>query len=366
MTTLPWLIVNTGSRNCKLTLLEASGKVLQRWMREGENSPDQITAWLADVKTPVALTAHRLVNGGDKLTAPDWWSPALGEALVPLDALAPLHNPVARRWATACAERWPGAQHCLIPDNGFFHGLPDIARTLPLPAPLCRAFGLHHYGFHGLAHAGLWRQLADCDSVSAQGRVVTLQLGGGCSAAALRNGVPVDTSMSFSPLAGLVMATRPGNLDAGALLHLLRSGVGVDELERLLYHESGLKGLSGLSGDMRELLASASPEAALAIDQFCYRISQYVGAYAASLGGLDAIVFGGGIGEHAPLIRERVMSSVAFLGVVTDGEANDTVTGNGRISHTASRVAVWVIPGDEETEMRQLANQLLEHGNERR
>ncbi|HET8731051.1 MAG TPA: hypothetical protein VFM34_08090, partial [Moraxellaceae bacterium] len=364
--TLAWLIVNTGSRNCKLTLLEASGKVLQRWIREGDDSPGQITAWLADVKVPVAFTVHRLVNGGDKLTAPGWWSPALDAALAPLDALAPLHNPAARRWAAACAQRWPGAQHCLIPDNGFFHDLPDIARTLPLPAPLCRRFGLHHYGFHGLAHAGLWRQLADCDRVAARGRVVTLQLGGGCSAAALRNGVPVDTSMSFSPLAGLVMATRPGNLDAGALLHLMRSGFGVDDLERLLYHESGLKGLSSLSGDMRDLLASPSMEAALAIDQFCYRISQYVGAYAASLGGLDAIVFGGGIGENASLIRERVMSSLAFLGVVPDGEANAVVTGNGRISHTASRVAVWVIQGDEETEMRRLALQLLEHGNKRR
>ena len=173
MTTLPWLIVNTGSRNCKLTLLDASGTVLQRWMREGDNSPGQIADWLADVKAPVAYTAHRLVNGGNELTAPGWWSPELEDALALLDALAPLHNPVARRWAAACAERWPGTQHCLIPDYGFFHDLPDIARTLPLPAPLCRTLGLRHYGFHGLAHAGLWRQLADCDPVSARGRVVT-------------------------------------------------------------------------------------------------------------------------------------------------------------------------------------------------
>lgn len=354
-----WLLVNTGSRNCKLTQMAPDGTVRQRWLLEGKALLEPPADWLARLGVPLALTAHRLVHGGPELSSPAWWSPALDEALAPLDALAPLHNPPARRWASACAGLWPDARHCLIPDTGFFTALPPLARTLPLPSHLRDCLHLYHYGFHGLAHASLWRQLAACDPASARGRVITLQLGGGCSAAALRNGVPVDTSMSFSPLAGLVMATRPGDLDPGVLLHLLKSGLAIDELEHLLYHESGLKGLSDQSGDMRTLLAAHSRAASLAVEQFCYRIGQYIGAYAVSLGGLDAVVFGGGIGENAASIREQVCSRLALLGIALDGRANASATGSTCISHASSRVAAWVLPSDEETEMQRLTQHLL-------
>ncbi|MFZ5560190.1 MAG: acetate/propionate family kinase [Pseudomonadota bacterium] len=354
------LLVNTGSHTCKLVLCTPAGEVRQKWRLEGTTLPTSPRQWLHALEAPVIATVHRLVHGGDVLTAAASWSSSLDEALRPFDALAPLHNPQARQWARACALRWPDAQHCLVPDTGFFAQLPDVSRTLPLPSPMRARYGLHRYGFHGLAHSALWQQLQRQAPEVARGRVVTLQLGGGCSAAAIRNGQPIDTSMSFTPLAGLVMATRPGDLDPGVLLHLLRSGLTVAEIEEMLTHESGLKGLSGGSDDMRELLASSNAGAQLAIAQFCQRVRHYIGAYAATLGGLDAVVFGGGIGEHAPVIRERICRGLDFLGVVLHGPTNASADGTAQISDSQSRVGVWVIRGDEEAEMLRLARPLLE------
>lgn len=354
------LLINTGSRNCKLTLLDATGATVQKWQLEGQALPGAPQAWLASLDTPVNLTVHRLVHGGTVLAEPAWWSPALDQALAPLDALAPLHNPPARGWAQACARRWPQARHCLIPDTGLFSALPAVTRTLPLPRALREQYQLCRYGFHGLAHSSLSRQLFRQEPALAQGRVITLQLGGGCSATAFRSGRPVETSMGFTPLAGLVMATRCGDLDPGVLLHLLRSGMTADQIEQVLVHESGLKGLSELSGDMRELLAAHTEAAALAIEQFCHRIRHYIGAYAAALGGLDGLVFGGGIGEHAACLREKICSPLGFLGITLDVAINRSARGPTRISRAHSCASVWVMPADEEAEMLRQARQSLE------
>lgn len=359
MTSSWTLLVNTGSRTCKVTLCDDAGAAQQQWLLEGAGLPASPEPWLQNLQVPVVRTVHRLVQGGDRVAAATRWSTALDSALAPLDSLAPLHNPQARAWARACAGRWPTAGHCFIPDTGFFASLPVPARTLALPASLCDRYGLHRYGFHGLAHSSLWRRLAELDGRAASGRVITLQLGGGCSTTALQGGIPMDTSMGFSPLAGLIMASRPGDLDPGVLLYLLKQGMTLEALEDALVHQSGLLGLSGLSGDMRDLLAAGTPAANHAIDQFCYRIRQYIGSYAATLGGLDGLVFGGGIGEHAAAIRAKVCSGLEFLGVALDGSVNAAATGTGCISRSDSAVTTWVISGNEEAEMFRQAQQLF-------
>lgn len=359
MTSKWTLLVNTGSRTCKVTLYDDAGVVQQRWLLEGGELPSSPAEWLQGLHAPVMNTVHRLVHGGEQVTDAMQWSSALDHALAPLDALAPLHNPQARHWARACAERWPDAEHFFVPDTGFFSSLPALSRTLPLPGSLCLQYGLHRYGFHGLAHSALWQRLADLDARAASGRVITLQLGGGCSATALRGGFPVDTSMGFSPLAGLIMASRPGDLDPGVMLHLLKQGLPLETLEDILIHQSGLQGLSSLSGDMRELLAAGTPGARHAVDQFCYRIRQYIGGYAATLGGLDGLVFGGGIGENAASVRAKVCYGLQFLGVALDDSLNAATTGTSCISPVNSPVAVWVISGNEEAEMLRQAQHLL-------
>jgi len=358
MTSTWTLLVNTGSRTCKVTLCDGSGEVQQRWLLEGDNLPPSPETWLEELKVPILRTVHRLVHGGELVKGPVYWSTLLDHALAPLDSLAPLHNPQARTWARACAARWPDAGHCLVPDTGFFSTLPELARALPLPASLCAQYGLHRYGFHGLAHSALWRQLDLLDPGPASGRVITLQLGGGCSATALNGGRPVDTSMGFSPLAGLVMASRPGDLDPGVLLHVLRQGLPLATLEDLLVHHSGLQGLSRLSGDMRELLATDAPAARQAVEYFCYRIRHFIGGYAATMGGLDALVFGGGIGENAATVRAGICHGLRFLGINLDESLNHSTTGTGCISLPESPVAVWVISGNEEAEMFRQAQQL--------
>lgn len=353
------LLVNVGSRSVKLTLLSACGERVALPVQEGcasASNPDSLSALPDDV----TLTIHRLVHGGDVLREPMLATPALDAALAPLDALAPLHNPPARRWLAACATRWPAARHVLIPDSALYHELPEMARLLPLPQGLCAREGLHRIGFHGLAHAGLQRALAGLDPARADGRVITLQLGGGCSATAWLAGEPIDTTMGYTPLSGLAMATRSGDIDPGILLHLLRQGMDANALERMLSQESGLHGLSGLSGDMRVLMAAQTPDSQRAIHYFCHRLRQAIGAFAATLGGLDALVFGGGIGEHQPRIRELTCSGLAHLGITLDEVGNADATAGTRISTADSPASAWVLHGDEESEMLRLALPLTE------
>ncbi|HLU05209.1 MAG TPA: acetate/propionate family kinase [Woeseiaceae bacterium] len=301
----------------------------------------------------VAATGHRIVHGGEHYAHAVRVDRDAFETLKSLNHLAPLHNPPALAVMKIVQERFPDAAIIADFDTAFFHNLPETARVYAIPARVAEHHGIRRYGFHGLAHQFMSRQL---ESLSPGGkhpeRVVTLQLGQGCSVAALRDGRPVETSMGFTPLEGLVMGTRSGDIDAGVVLYLAQQGYQWDELEDVLNRKSGLLGLSGETDDIRALLeleAKQHPGAGLALRVFCHRILKYLGAYAAILGGIDAIAFGGGIGENSPVIRSRVCSGLGWLGVELDEAANRECTGTGgRISTDASRIDVHVVPVDEE------------------
>jgi acetate kinase len=310
-------------------------------------------------------TGHRVVHGGEHFANAVRIDRATLEKLESLNHLAPLHNPQALTVIRAVEERFPGVPAIAEFDTAFFHDLPETARSYAIPSGLTERYGIRRYGFHGLAHQYMSHQLDSCaQSGRGSARVVSLHLGQGCSVTALRDGRPVETSMGFTPLEGLVMGTRPGDIDAGILLHLAQQGHTWDELEDLLNRKSGLLGLSGESDDIRKLLALEAEQhagAGLALATFCHRINKYLGAYAAVLGGLDTIVIGGGIGENSPVIRARVCAGLKWLGLELDAEANaNCVATSGRISTDASRIDVHVIPVDEEPIIARAAWNLLE------
>lgn len=296
----------------------------------------------------VEAIAHRVVHGGGLAPGAHRIDGALEAQIEALVPLAPLHNPAALAWIRCCRARWPEVPQYALFDTAYFHDLPDIAQRYALPAELVARHGLRRYGFHGLAHEAMWRHISTVRP-DAPAQVISLQLGSGCSITAIRDGRPIDTSMGYSPLEGLVMATRSGDLDPGLLLHLLRSGTTtLDELDRLLSQHSGLLGVSGLSGDMRELLAADDDDARLAVALYCYRARKYIGAYLAALGGADAIVLGGGVGEHSASIRAAILDGMQWAGIRLDPDANQRANGgHARIDADDSMVAIHVVAVDE-------------------
>ncbi len=297
----------------------------------------------------VERVAHRVVHGGENLPAVASINAAVENEIARLVPLAPLHNPIALRWIRASRAVFGGdVAQVAVFDTGFYRDLPAVARTYAVSRSLADKHGLRRYGFHGLAHAYMnarWRRCMP----DAGARVISLQLGAGCSITAAENGIARDTSMGFTPLEGLVMATRSGDIDPGLLLYLQRTeGWDADTTDRMLNEEAGLAGLSGVSADMRVLLASDAPAARLAVDVYCYRARKYIGAYMAALGGVDAILFGGGVGENAAAVRERILAYMDWCGIRLDARRNTATTGvEGRISADDAPVAVWVIPVDE-------------------
>jgi acetate kinase len=360
------LAVNAGSSSLKLATYCADDGLRQV---AGWNGPDDeegeqaLQALGAPGAGAIAIVAHRVVHGGER-SQPAWLDRAVVSEIEQLAAFAPLHNPAALRWIRRCAERL-GAPQLAVFDTAFFAAMPETARSYALPLALSQS-GLRRYGFHGLAHRSMWEQWS-ARSGTPRGRVISLQLGAGCSIAAVHDGRGVDISMGFSPLEGLVMATRCGDIDAGLVLHLLRDrGCTVHDVERMLNGESGLLGVSGFSGDMRELLASGDAEAQLAVELFCYRARKYVGAYLAVLGGADAILFGGGIGENAPQVRERMLEGLAWAGIAIDRDRNAAAAGPGTPvliggpKADGLSTAVWVIPVDEAQVLAQEGRRALE------
>lgn len=300
---------------------------------------------------PVDAVVHRVVYGGSKLTAPCIVDFAVEAEIERLAPLAPLHNPVALAAIRAC-RRAIGSQIVQIAvfDTGFFADMPLLSTVYALPQDLCERHGIRRYGFHGLAHQAMldyW--CAHGVPGETPGRVISLQLGAGCSITASDGGLPVDTSMGFSPLEGLMMATRCGDFDLAVLLFLQReAGFNVAELEQLLNEQAGLRGVSAETGDMRALLRSDGRGAELAVALYCRRAGKYVGAYLSVLGGADAILFGGGVGEHAPEIRSRILADMEWAGVRMDAQRNARhVVDGGRVSADDSDVEVWVTPVDE-------------------
>lgn len=294
----------------------------------------------------VVGAGHRIVHGGNVYAGP---SRIDADVLVELDsltALAPLHQPQGLRLIRAIQSRWPNLAHCASFDTAFHHTNPEIVRRFAIPRTLYDE-GVQRYGFHGLSYKFIARALDRCDPITARRKVVVAHLGSGASLCALNGGVSVDTSMGFSTLDGIPMATRCGALDPGVLLYLLGPGRRtLAEVEDLLYHRSGLLGVSDMSGDTRDLLSSDRLEAREALALFTFRIAGEVARMAATLGGLDGIVFTAGIGENQPEIRADVAARLGWLGLEIDAAAN--VAHAERISTAASRVRAFVIPTDEE------------------
>ncbi len=301
-------------------------------------------------RNQLAAIGHRIVHGGAQFSRPVRITADVWRRLEALRELAPLHNPQALAVARATIARYARVPLYAVFDTAFFAELPPHTRELALPAEWRFGRGLRRFVFHGLDHESLVRESERLGGN--RRRLVTLQLGNGCSAAAVLDGKPIDTSMGFSPLEGLIMATRPGDLDAGVLLELGRRGESWSTITHVLHREAGLKGLSGATSDVRELLeleAHGHAGAMLALDAFHHRILRYIGGYAAILGGLDAIAFGGGIGENAPAVRARICRGLEWLGVRLHPAANEAAIGAaGRISAPSSTITVDVIPVDEE------------------
>jgi acetate kinase len=351
------LTVNTGSSSVRLTLYERDESGLRGCGSEHFGSEaGEPQARLRDFLDRHAhahprLIAHRVVHGGANLTSTSRIDAAVEAEIERLAPLAPLHNPAALAWIRACGkELGTDVRQMAVFDTAFYAQLPAVASTYALPRELAARHGLRRYGFHGIAHQALWSRWRELrPDIPDGGRVVSFQLGAGCSATAIHSGRPRDTSMGFSPLEGLMMATRCGDVDAGLLLYLQRAeGMSPAQLDSLLNDASGLLGVSGLSGDMRELLASDDPRAQLAVDLYCYRAHKYIGAYLAVLGGADAILIGGGVGENAPAIRAQILRGLDWTGIRVDEATNAAATGiEARISPGGGRPEVWVIPVDE-------------------
>ncbi|MDT3706236.1 MAG: acetate/propionate family kinase [Thiobacillus sp.] len=359
------LTVNTGSSSVRLAAFAPEGGSLSllasgHFPGEWSNPAVMLHAFLTGHGIEaVAAVAHRIVHGGARLTAPCSIDAEVEAEIERLAPLAPLHNPRALEWIRASrALAGAEATQVAVFDTAFYAALPEAAATYALPRALCARHGIRRYGFHGLAHQAMWRRWCDLrPEPGTGGRVISLQLGAGCSITAIRDGQAVDTSMGFSPLEGLVMATRSGDVDPGVLLFLQKAeGLAPERMERLFNEEAGLLGLSGTTGDMRRLIDSAAPAATLAVDVYCYRARKYIGAYLAALGGADAILFGGGVGEQAPEVRARILTGLEGLGIVPDADANRAAIGAERcISRRGSATEVWVIPVDEAAILAQAA-----------
>ena len=303
----------------------------------------------------VDAVGHRVVHGGDRFANAILIGDDVIAALDDLCEIAPLHNPGAVSGIRAARKiLGDGVPMAAAFDTSFHHTIPEPAALYAIPYELSLKHKIRRYGFHGLAHQ---YDILRCAELSgkpvAQVRAVTLHLGNGCSAAAIRNGQSVDTSMGFTPLEGLVMGTRSGDLDPALVSYLARKEkVDAATVENWLNKRSGLLGLSGISNDMRELAAAypTDPRARLAIDMFCYRARKYLGAYLAVLGGAaQALIFSGGIGENSPLVRKLILSGMEWCGVTVDDMTNQSVLGkDGKISAANAKLEVWVIHTDEE------------------
>lgn len=357
------LVINSGSTSLKAERLDpATGERLAsvHVERIGEDVPDHTTALrnalpelLAD---DIVAVGHRVVHGGETFVAPTRITPETLDAIVALTDLAPLHMPANIAGIRAALEVLPDIPHVAVFDTAVHSTLPRRAHTYALPRDLAKKHGLRRYGFHGPSHALVaQRAAAWLDTDLRDLRVITCHLGGGCSITAWESGCSVETSMGLTPLEGLVMASRSGDVDPGALLTLARAeNLDIDGLDRLLNRESGLQGLAGAKDlrDIEERAAQGDDDARLAINVFAHRVRKYIGAYAAVLGGVDAIVFTAGIGENAVAMRQRIVQRLDFLGATLDPHKNQ----DARVSHTApvadisvdrARCHVLVVATDE-------------------
>ena len=313
-----------------------------------QGAADYLLDWLENRlgDQHLAAAGHRVVHGGREFSEPVLVSAVVLDSLERLVPLAPLHQPHNLAAIRAVAARAPDLVQVACFDTAFHAVQPPLAQAFALPRRLTEA-GIRRYGFHGLSYEYIAQMLPTVDVRAATGRTVVAHLGNGASMCALAAGKSMASTMGFTALDGLPMGTRCGAIDPGVLLYLLdHEGMDARGLEKLLYHESGLLGVSGISSDMRALLASRDAHAAEAVDLFVYRIVRELGSLAAALGGVDSLVFTAGIGENTPSIRARVCGAAAWLGIELDDSAN--ARGGPRISSAGSRASAWVLPTNEE------------------
>ena len=390
------LVLNAGSSSLKFAVyrrptadawrLEARGQVdgigtaPRLTAKDGAGAPtvdEKLDASVRDGRTALGVLAqwlraryggsrvlgvgHRVVHGGDR-PAPCVVNPEVLAQLRALTPLAPLHQPYNLAAIEAVAEQLPDVPQVACFDTSFHRGQPAVAELVPLPKAI-RDTGVRRYGFHGLSYEYIASTLPDVAPQVADGRVVVAHLGSGASLCALSKRKSVDSTLGFTALDGLCMGTRPGALDPGVVLYLFQAlGLSVKEVETILYKKSGLIGISGISNDMRSLLASNEPDARLALDYFVYRAAKEIAAMTAALGGIDGLVFTAGIGENSPEIRKRICVASAWLGIELDEDANARKAP--RITSQASKVPAWVIPTNEELMIARHTGALLGLGGQ--
>jgi acetate kinase len=343
------LVVNAGSSSLKLRLLGPSDELVAEHDLT-PNDPDALDSALAELPRP-DVVGHRVVHGGENFRDAVLVDDAVVAALTALTDLAPLHQPAALDAIAAVGRALPDVPAVACFDTAFHATLPPAATTYALPRPWREGFGLRRYGFHGLSHAYASRR-------AAARRVVSCHLGAGASLAAVRDGVCVDTTMGFTPMEGLVMATRSGSVDPGLVLWLLRHDVSPDAVEQGLDRDGGLRGLAG-DGDMRALLGRDDADARLALDVYVHRLRGGIAAMVAALGGLDALVFTGGVGEHAPEVRARAVAGLSFLGVALDEQANASATADAEIGAPTALARTLVVTAREDLEVARQVRALL-------
>ena len=366
------LTVNSGSTSIKLAAFEVQpgGNVIriEHESRSGAGlAPEEVLgAFLAKLTAPPDAIAHRVVHGGTRFKTPVLIDATVLQQIEELGELAPLHNPKALQWI-AGARKLAAANVVQIAafDTSFFCSLPRVAAEYALAPRFGVDEGVRRYGFHGLAHEALWRRWTELNpDLTRGGRLITLQLGGGCSAAAINEGQPLDTTMGFSPLEGLVMGTRSGDIDPAIVPYLQRRlAMTSNEIVDLLNHESGVAGMSGGNTDLGKLAADPAPQAQFALELYCYRARKAIGAYLAVLGGCDGIVFGGGVGEHVPAVRRGILHDLEWAGIRLDPGANEAARGlEARLEASGSRTRLAAIPVEEEGVLVRAAKELLKPG----
>ena len=353
------LTVNAGSSSVRFALAEVGAgqppRVLARTRHGREAGAEELRAFAGASAASLSAVAHRVVHGGPRRHATTTFDEAVAADVAGAVALAPLHNPATLSWLQRCREAWPHVPQLAVFDTGFFADLPAVAATYALPAELAARWELRRLGFHGLAHRSLW-QIFSGRQPDRAARVISFQLGSGCSAAALLDGRAIDTSMGFTPLEGLVMATRCGDVDPGLVVYLQeKEKLSPEQLSRILEERSGLAGVSRTDGAFPTLLARPDDGARLAIDLFCYRARKYLGAYLAALGGCDAVLLGGGVAEKSPVVRERMLAGLDRLGLRFDSARNQATGADGCITAEGSAIQAWVLRTDEEVVMAEEA-----------
>jgi acetate kinase len=359
------LVVNAGSSNLKLRLLDGDDNRMASVdlaAEDGRVDEQALSATLSGFETPDAI-GHRVVHGGLHFTGPVVVDDDILEALDALSTLAPLHQPTAVELIRMMRRLMPAAPSVACLDTAFHVTLPPAASTYPVPAHWRVELGVRRYGFHGLSHAWAARRGATIVGRPVDElRVVTAHLGAGASLAAVERGRSVDTTMGFTPLDGLVMATRCGSIDPGLVAWLsTQAGLAIGEVEEALYHESGLLALAG-TGDLREITGRyerGDEAAALALDVYVHRLRGSIAAMAAAMAGLDVLVFTGGVGERSVVVRQRVADGLGFLGIAVDSAANAAVDGDADISTGGASVRTLVVTAREDLEIARQTRAVL-------